>query len=53
MTDVHFVAAGPEDAPVLVLGASLGTTLAMWDRLTPLLADPDREIIECRGCGDG
>ncbi|NDZ81348.1 4-carboxymuconolactone decarboxylase [Streptomyces sp. SID10853] len=29
---------GPEDAPVLVLGPSLGTTWHMWDRQTPELA---------------
>ncbi|MFF8382876.1 4-carboxymuconolactone decarboxylase [Streptomyces kanasensis] len=28
---------GPEDAPVLVLGPSLGTTWHMWDRQTPEL----------------
>ncbi|HEY9372072.1 MAG TPA: 3-oxoadipate enol-lactonase, partial [Streptomyces sp.] len=29
---------GPEDAPVLVLGPSLGTTWHMWDRQIPELA---------------
>lgn len=29
---------GPEDAPVLVLGPSLGTTWHMWDRQVPELA---------------
>ncbi|MEV0091185.1 alpha/beta fold hydrolase [Streptomyces sp. NPDC050738] len=29
---------GPEDAPVLVLGPSLGTTWHMWDRQTPELS---------------
>ncbi|MEU1153031.1 alpha/beta fold hydrolase, partial [Streptomyces sp. NPDC005918] len=28
---------GPEDAPVLILGASLGTTWHMWDRQIPEL----------------
>ncbi|MEV0124528.1 4-carboxymuconolactone decarboxylase [Streptomyces sp. NPDC050703] len=28
---------GPEDAPVLILGASLGTTWHMWDRQVPEL----------------
>ncbi|MCF3125430.1 alpha/beta fold hydrolase, partial [Streptomyces arenae] len=29
---------GPEDAPVLILGASLGTTWHMWDRQIPELS---------------
>ncbi|WP_405850360.1 alpha/beta fold hydrolase [Streptomyces niveus] len=29
---------GPEDAPILVIGPSLGTTWHMWDRQTPELA---------------
>ncbi|QNJ39426.1 bifunctional 3-oxoadipate enol-lactonase/4-carboxymuconolactone decarboxylase PcaDC [Streptomyces buecherae] len=29
---------GPEDAPVLILGASLGTTWHMWDRQVPELS---------------
>lgn len=29
---------GPEDAPTLILGPSLGTTWHMWDRQTPELA---------------
>ena len=29
--EVHHLLEGPEDAPVLVLSNSLGTTLAMWD----------------------
>ncbi|MFI1398104.1 4-carboxymuconolactone decarboxylase [Streptomyces sp. NPDC020681] len=29
---------GPEDAPVLILGPSLGTTWHMWDRQTPDLS---------------
>jgi 3-oxoadipate enol-lactonase len=33
---LHHEVAGPEDAPVLLLGGSLGTTLAMWDRQLPL-----------------
>ncbi|WP_129669017.1 3-oxoadipate enol-lactonase [Phytoactinopolyspora endophytica] len=32
--DVH----GPDDAPVLVLGSSLGTTRAMWDPQLPMLS---------------
>src|SRR3712207_8543820 len=34
----HFLE-GPEDAPVLVLSNSLGTTLAMWDEQAPALGD--------------
>jgi 3-oxoadipate enol-lactonase len=52
MTDVHFAASGPEDAPVLVLGGSLGTTLAMWDRLVPLLAGRLR-VVRYDGRGHG
>ncbi|NEC23350.1 3-oxoadipate enol-lactonase, partial [Streptomyces parvus] len=29
---------GPEDAPVLVIGPSLGTTWHMWDRQIPELS---------------
>ncbi|WP_046502229.1 bifunctional 3-oxoadipate enol-lactonase/4-carboxymuconolactone decarboxylase PcaDC [Streptomyces odonnellii] len=35
---------GPEDAPVLVLGPSLGTTWHMWDRQVPELARQWRVI---------
>ena len=30
---------GPETAPLLVLGPSLGTSAILWERVTPLLAD--------------
>jgi 3-oxoadipate enol-lactonase len=36
VTALHYEIAGPEDAPVLLLGPSLGTTLRMWDRQLPL-----------------
>jgi len=36
--------AGPEDAPVLLLASSLGTTLAMWDPLMPALAERFRVV---------
>ncbi|MET7378702.1 alpha/beta fold hydrolase [Streptomyces sp. NPDC005526] len=35
---------GPEDAPVLVLGPSLGTTWHMWDRQVPELAKQWRVV---------
>jgi 3-oxoadipate enol-lactonase len=38
--DVH----GPQDAPVVVLGSSLGTTRAMWDEQLPLLAGRFRVV---------
>jgi 3-oxoadipate enol-lactonase len=50
--DVHAEAIGPEDAPVLVLGGSLGTTLAMWDRVAPLLAEHLR-VVRYDGRGHG
>ncbi|MER5268790.1 3-oxoadipate enol-lactonase [Actinosynnema sp. NPDC002837] len=33
----HYELSGPPDAPVLVLGNSLGTTTALWDRQLPVL----------------
>ena len=35
---------GPEDAPVLVLSNSLGTSLAMWDGMVPALAERFRVL---------
>jgi 3-oxoadipate enol-lactonase len=35
---LHFAVDGPPDAPVLVLGPSLGTTLALWEPIVPALA---------------
>jgi 3-oxoadipate enol-lactonase len=35
--DLDRVVQGPVDAPVVVLGNSLGTDLAMWDRVVPAL----------------
>ena len=35
---VSYSAAGPEDAPVVVLSNSLGATRAMWDPQVPVLA---------------
>ncbi|GAB3205103.1 3-oxoadipate enol-lactonase [Marinactinospora thermotolerans] len=39
--DVHHVIDGPEDAPVLILGGSLGSTLEMWE---PQVADLARDL---------
>jgi 3-oxoadipate enol-lactonase len=36
MTALHHELIGPEDAPVVLMGESLGTTLRMWDRQLPL-----------------
>ena len=35
---VHHVVTGPEDAPVVVLSNSLGSTLSMWDAQLPALS---------------
>ena len=37
--ELHHLLEGPEDAPVLVLSNSLGTTLAMWDEQAPALSE--------------
>ena len=50
---VHHRLDGPEDAPVLVLSNSLGTTLAMWDEQAPALAERFRVLrYDQRGHGD-
>jgi 3-oxoadipate enol-lactonase len=36
MAALHHEITGPEDAPVLLMGGSLGTTLKMWDAQLPL-----------------
>ncbi len=36
MTALHYEISGPSDAPVLLMGGSLGTTLKMWDGQLPL-----------------
>ncbi|MGH8828513.1 MAG: alpha/beta fold hydrolase, partial [Jiangellaceae bacterium] len=38
--DVH----GPADAPVVVLGSSLGTTRTMWDEQLPALSERYRVV---------
>jgi 3-oxoadipate enol-lactonase len=43
---------GPEDAPVLVMGSSLGTTHGMWDDQVPALAERFRLLrYDTRGHG--
>jgi 3-oxoadipate enol-lactonase len=50
--DLNCSASGPEDAPVLLLGGSLGTTLDMWDPQVPALSQTHRVIrFEHRGHG--
>jgi 3-oxoadipate enol-lactonase len=36
MSALHHEVIGPDDAPPLLMGGSLGTTLRMWDRQRPL-----------------
>jgi len=44
---------GAEQAPVLVLGSSLGTTRAMWDRQIPALSEQHRVVaFDHRGHGE-
>ena len=42
--DVHCEISGPDDAPVLVLSNSLGSTTAMWDPQVPILAERLRVV---------
>jgi 3-oxoadipate enol-lactonase len=42
--EVHHLLEGPEDAPVLVLSNSLGTTLAMWDEQASALSERFRML---------
>ena len=50
--DLNCAASGPADAPVLLLGGSLGTTLDMWDPQVPALSATRRVIrFEHRGHG--
>nr|WP_207955875.1 alpha/beta fold hydrolase [Rubrobacter marinus] len=41
---LHHRIEGPEDAPVLVLANSLGTTLEMWDPQAPALRERFRLV---------
>jgi 3-oxoadipate enol-lactonase len=50
--ELNYASAGPEHAPTLLLGGSLGTTLAMWDPQLPDLTRARRVIrFEHRGHG--
>jgi 3-oxoadipate enol-lactonase len=49
---LHHEVAGPEDAPVVLLGSSLGTDLRMWDAQVPQLARSLRVVrFDHRGHG--
>jgi 3-oxoadipate enol-lactonase len=50
--DLNCASSGPDDAPVLLLGGSLGTTLDMWEPQVPVLSVAHRVIcFEHRGHG--
>jgi 3-oxoadipate enol-lactonase len=50
---LHHVLEGPEDAPVLVVSNSLGTTLRVWDDQAPALLEGFRLLrYDHRGHGD-
>ncbi|MET9674874.1 3-oxoadipate enol-lactonase [Streptomyces sp. NPDC006482] len=50
---LHHRTDGPADAPVLILGPSLGTSLAVWDAQVPALARRHRVIrFDLPGHGD-
>ena len=40
--ELHYSLEGPDEAPVLVLSNSLGTTLSMWDEQASALRDEFR-----------
>ncbi|MGP3769976.1 alpha/beta fold hydrolase [Streptomyces sp. SDT5-1] len=44
MTPLHHVVSGPADGPPLVLGPSLGTSTAVWERQLPDLARDFRTV---------
>ena len=49
---LHHDVAGPEDGHVVLMGASLGTTLAMWDEQVGPLAERFRVVrFDHRGHG--
>jgi 3-oxoadipate enol-lactonase len=50
--DLYYLLEGPDDAPVLVLSNSLGTTLGMWDDQAPALRERFRLLrYDIRGHG--
>lgn len=50
--DVHHLVTGPEDAPVVVLSNSLGSTHRMWDAQADALAEHFRVVrYDTRGHG--
>ena len=50
--EVHAVAEGPQDAPVVLLAGSLGSTLEMWDPQIPALSSRFRVVrYDARGHG--
>jgi 3-oxoadipate enol-lactonase len=50
---LHHVFDGPDDGPALVLGTSLGTSLALWDPVMPALRGRFRVLrYDHRGQGD-
>jgi 3-oxoadipate enol-lactonase len=52
VTRLHHEITGPADAPVLLMGGSLGTTLAMWDGQLPLGEQFRLVRFDHRGHGD-
>jgi 3-oxoadipate enol-lactonase len=53
VVELNYVLEGPEDAPVLVLSNSLGSTLGMWDDQAPVLRERFRLLrYDQRGHGD-
>ena len=50
--NLHYILDGPEDAPVVVLSNSLGTTLGLWDGQLPALRERFRLLrYDIRGHG--
>ncbi len=50
---IKYIVDGPEDAPALLLGASLGTTTELWGGQIPVLAQQFRVVrYDHRGHGD-
>jgi 3-oxoadipate enol-lactonase len=51
VTALHYETAGPQEAPVLLMGGSLGTTLRMWDGQLPLADNLHLVRFDHRGHG--